>query len=205
MHRFAFLIAAAFLLLAAPAYADRAGDGPVRAPRILDSIHTEFTLPGSGWAQVVGALAGTPRLGDYAVDRTLPSGGSCRIETAVDSRLQGIYPSVGKRIVKVNPWVRVPVRYTRSGHQRGVRWWVGTSQGLDAAAIAVRRTPAKLSSKHRRYTVTHVSVSHTAAPADDAACAELARTVGTRTALRIVRTLALADGPAVAEEPFTPA
>jgi len=58
MRRTAVLIATATARIAAPAaLADRDGDGAVRTSRILATLHTELTLPGDGWAQVVGPLA----------------------------------------------------------------------------------------------------------------------------------------------------
>lgn len=204
MHRSTALICAAACVLAAaaPAYADRDGDGAVRAPRTLKSTHTEFVLPGSGWGQVVGALAGTPAIGDYAVDLTLAGGATCRVSVAVDTRAQGVYPRVGRSIVRLHPRTGVALRYTRSGRHGRVRWWTGTSQGLDAAAAAVQPMPAALRTKNRRYLTTWVSVSHTAAPTDDEACRARVRRTGARTILSIVRTLKLADGPPISEAPF---
>jgi hypothetical protein len=207
MSRSSAIICSAACLLAAatPAYADRDGDGAVRTPRIVHSTHTEFTLPGAGWTQVVGAMGGTPVIGDYAVDLVLPGAIPCRVSVAVDTKTQGVYPSVGRRTVRTHPLSRGLLRYSRTGREGAVRWWSGTSDSLDAAAAAVQRTPAELRTKHRRFLLTWVSVSHTAAPADDDACRARARSTGARTVLRVVRSLTLANGPAVSEAPLTPA
>jgi hypothetical protein len=199
-------IAACLLATAAPAAADRGGDGPVRTSRVLTTTHTEFTLPGSGWAQVVGALAGTPALGDYGVELGL-IGGPCQVRVSVDTKAQGTYPGVGRHSVRLHPPFAQPLlRFTHSGRHGAVRWWAGTSEQLDAAGAAVQRTPAALRSKHRRYLLTWVSVSHIAvSPAADVDCKARARNTGARAVSRILRTLALAAGPVVSEPPFVTA
>jgi hypothetical protein len=208
MNRSCALICAAACTIAAaaPAYADRDGDGPVRTSRIVKTTHTEFTLPGSGWAQVVGALAGTPTLGDYGIELGL-IGGPCQVRVAVDTKTQGTYPRVGRHSVRLHPPFTQPLlSFTHSGRHGAVRWWAGTSDQLDAAGAAVQRTPAALRSKHRRYLLTWVSVSHIAvSPAADTDCKARARNTGARAVLRILRTLTLADGPVVPEPPFVTA
>lgn len=205
MRRTALLIAAAGLLLATPvALADRDGDGPVRTSRILKTLHTEFTLPGAGWAQVVGALGGTPIVGEYSTQLSLPSGAGCRLDVAVDSKTQGVYPRVGRRIIRMTPNTVVPVTYTRTGRHGSVRWWTGTQEGAPAA-VAVQPVPRALRSRHRRWIVTLASTGLVAAPADLTACRSRVRARSASTVSRIVRTLSLADGPAVSAPPFAPA
>ena len=205
MRRTTLLIALAALLAAAPvALADRDGDGPVRTTRVLKTLHTEFKLPGEGWAQVVGALGGTPALGDYTTQLALPSGAGCRLDVAVESQVQRAYPRVGGRTVRTSASALLPVTYTRTGRHGSVRWWSGTQEGAPAA-VAVQPVPRALRSPRRRWVVTLASTGVVAAPALLAACRSRVRARAAATVLRVVRTLSLADGPAVSEPPFAPA
>lgn len=203
MHRTTLLLvaSAAVLLGAAPAHADREGDGAVRIPRILKTVHTEFVLPGAGWGQFVGRLDAAPVVGAYATDVALPAGAGCKLEVAVDSLTQGVYPRVGKHIVRIDPTARVPVRYTRTGRHGGVRWWSGTQVGVPAA-VAVQRVPKSLRARHRQWIVTLASTGYLAAAPDEVACRSAVRELAKLSAYRVVRTLKLADGPPVLEAPF---
>ena len=195
--------AACALVAATPAYADRDGAGAVRAPRIVATTHTQFTLAGEGWGQALNRYGITPIIGDYGADVVLPGHSPCRVSVSIDTKAQGVLPRVGRRSVRLHPPLAQPLlRFTKHGHHGAVRWWAGSSQQLDAAGAAIQVEPAALRSKHARYLMTFVSVSHATAPADDAACGASARSIGARVVLSVLRTLTLADGPAVTEGPF---
>ena len=198
------LVAVVALVSATPsaAMADRSGDGPVYASRLVHSFHMEFTLPGSGWRQYVGALGGWPVAGRYAVDLPVSEGAPCRVDAIVHSRAQHSDVRVGRHIVRISPNTQAPLRYRRTGQHSGVRWWTGTTVGEDAAAIAVQRTPVKLRATTHRWLVTRVSVTHSSVRSDETSCRQRARSIGARTVLRIVRTVRPAAGRAVTEGPF---
>ncbi|HUR84110.1 MAG TPA: hypothetical protein VMY78_02095 [Solirubrobacteraceae bacterium] len=62
----ALVLAAAVALAAAgPAFADRAGQAPLRAPFTLKSDHVAFTLAGGPWGQAFGDSGVNPVFGVY--------------------------------------------------------------------------------------------------------------------------------------------
>jgi hypothetical protein len=194
--------AAGSLSTAAPALADRDGDGPVRTPRVVETMHTEFTLAGSDWGQAVNRFGLLPIIGYYSLYAVLPGRSLCRVSVTVDTAAQRVYPRVGRHAVRLRPPLRPLLRFTKTGRHGAVRWWAGTSQQLDAAGAAIQKAPAALRSDHARYLMTFVSVSHATAPAADEACGAYARGTGARVVLSSLRTLKLADGPGVGEGPY---
>jgi hypothetical protein len=205
LRRAALVVGTAMAALGvAPAYADRAGDAPVRAPNKLSSIHAEFTLHGGPWGQLVDQASGAPSLGGYAHDNVLASGRGCRIVARVRATATKLYPSVGRRTVRVRPASSTNdlLRFDHRGRHGAVRWWAGEIAHSDAAAGAVQPIPARLRSSKRRWLVYQVEVVSVAAPVDEDACHTQARTIGGPVVRRVARTLKLADGPPVAQAPF---
>lgn len=200
------------LLLATPALADRAGDAPIKAPRNLKTDHVAFTLPGGPWKQIVGALAGTPAFGRYALDAKLASGSVCNLTADAIGRSSARRPVVKGRTVRLRP--RSPnsdlLRFTSQGRRGAVRWWAGTTKsalsgGSVAAAGGVQRLPKRLATKRHPYLVYSVTIEHSAPPADERECAAVARKTGARVARKVARTMHIADGPLVAKPPVTSA
>ena len=204
-----FLLSAAAgsLLAATPALADRDADGPIDAPRQIDSLHTEFTLPGGPWRQTVGALSGTPVFGSFGYVAKLPSGGDCTIYVSVRADAKRLHPVVGRRTVRLTPPGSELLRFDQSGRHDGVRWWSGRVLGSSnlAAAGAVQRMPAPLRNDRRRWLVHRIDANFAAAPQDEAACRSRMRRTAARTVRSVARTLSVADGPPIAEPPFQPA
>jgi hypothetical protein len=205
----AAIAALAPLTAAAPANADRAADGPVRAPRLVQSLHSEFTLPGGPWSQIVGALAGTPVYGSYQVSVPLATGEPCLISVSVRADAKKRYPSVGRRTVRLTPGPLgdPPLRFDHHGRHDGVRWWSGRIVGssVEASGGAVQRMPDALRSASHRWLVYRIDADGRAVPNDEAECTARAHRTGARVVRSIARTLKLADGPPVSEAPFTPA
>lgn len=194
------------LAAAAPARADRDGDGPIRAPRMIDSLHTEFTLPGGPWSQIVGALAGTPVYGSYEVTVPLADGAPCLISVSVRADAKKAHPSVGRHAVRLVAGEGV-LRFDHQGRHDGVRWWSGRTAGssIEASGGAVQRMPAPLRRASRRWLVYRIDAAGRAAPQDAAECRARARRTGARVVRTIARTLRVADGPPVSEPPLAPA
>ncbi|MEA2193239.1 MAG: hypothetical protein QOI73_3360 [Solirubrobacteraceae bacterium] len=197
--------ATASLLAAAPALADRAGDGPVDAPRTLSTVHSEFTLPGDGWAQSLRE-GGAPRIGLYVLEVPMPVADTCRLYASVRATSFKRPPQVGRRSVVLHtvPGGRDVLRIDERGGHGAIRWWISKRQADGPEGLAVQQMPAKLRTERRRWLVYRFEVGHGAAPAAEDACAERARRTGGRTVRSIARTLRLADGPAVSEPPFAP-
>lgn len=203
----AAIAALASLTAAAPALADRDGDGPIRTPRMVDSLHTEFTLPGGPWSQIVGALAGTPVYGSYQVEVALAgSGEPCLISVGVRADGKRRAPRVGRRTVRLVAG-EGPLRFTHRGEHDGVRWWSGRTVGSSTAASAgaVQRMPRALRSDRHRWLVYRIDAEGLATPGNEAACTARARKTGARVVRTIARTLRLAGGPPVSEPPLAPA
>ena len=197
--------AAAVLVAAAPAYADRAGDGPVNAPKPLKSVHSEFTLPGSGWAQNVRADSGVPRLGLYVLEVPMPTVDTCRIFVSVRATATKRQPTADSRTVRLTLGsTREVVRFNQRGRHGSVRWWTGSQTGYDAAGMAVQPMPSKLRTERRRWLVYRFAAQHRAVPTVEDACEARARRTGARTVRSIARTLKIANGPALVEPPVLP-
>jgi hypothetical protein len=191
------------VLLTTPALADRAADAPIRAPQTLQSHHISFELLGSGWAQVVGALEGTPSFGNYAVDTKTPGGTDCQLSASVAGKASARRPVVRGNRVRLSPTTRRAEVLARVRGTNGpVRWWSGTMRGTSAATIGVQRLPASLATPARPWLVYVVAVDNTSFPADNADCAAHARHAGAAIALRIARTMRIASGPPVSRAPF---
>lgn len=94
------------------------------------------------------------------------------------------------------------VHFTSQGRHGAVQWWAGTVKGYDAAAAGVQRLPARLVSGGRRYLVYGVRMIHSAPRTGDK-CVAATRRSSARIALRIARTIHIADGPLVAKPPFS--
>lgn len=198
-------MALAALGLASPAAADRAGVTALRAPLSLKTAHVAFTLPGGPWKQIVGALAGTPAFGRYALDTTLASGSVCNMVADVAARASARPPAVNGRTVRLNPLssISTVLRFTSQGRHGAVRWWAGTTKNFDAAAGGVQRLPAGLATRSGPYLIYSVTVQHAVLPRDERECATLVRAKGAGVARRVARTLHIADGPPLATPPFT--
>ena len=194
---------AASLLAAVPALADRDADGPIDAPRQVDALHTEFTLPGGPWRQVVGALAGTPSSGSYVYTARLPSGGECDVFVGVRADAKQRRPLAGRRTVALQPAGEV-LRFDHHGRHGGVLWWSGRVRDSSnvASAWAVERMPEPLRSEQRRWLLYRIDVGQQSLPADEHACRARARRTGARAVRRAARTLKVADGPPVATPPL---
>jgi hypothetical protein len=195
-------IAAASLPAAAPALADRHADGPIDAPRQVDSLHTEFTLPGGPWRQVVESPAGTPS-GTYVYTATLPGGGQCDLSLTVRAGAKRRRPLVARRTIALQPPGEV-LRFDHQGRHGGVRWWSGTVRGSSnvASAWALQRMPGPLRSEQRAWLLYRIDVGQQSLPADELACRGRARRTGARAVRAVARTLKVADGPAVATPPL---
>ena len=194
----------ACLAVSASASANRAAHAPLRAPNVSDSRHVSFSLAGNGWAQVVGALAGTPALGNYALE-TPVNAGQCRITASVNAVATRTAPRVRESSVQLRPGARLnrTIRYKHRGQRGPVRWWSGTSAGVDAAAGGVQRAPQSLAGSGRKWIVYEATLTHRATGTSRTAeCNAYAKANASRTALLIARTMRLATGPPRAEAPF---
>src|SRR4051794_16960287 len=108
--------AAGSLSAAAPALADRDSDGPVRTPRVIETMHTEFTLAGLGWGQAINRFGLLPIIGYYGLDAVLPGRSPCRVSVTVDTAAQGVYPRIGRHAVRLRPPLTRPLlRFTKTG------------------------------------------------------------------------------------------
>jgi hypothetical protein len=199
--------AAAVMAVAAPAHAGRAGDGPVDAPNRLASLHSEFTLPGSGWAQNVRVDDGAPRLGGYVLEVPMPTVDRCRIFVSVPATATKRAPTARRHIVRPGMTAGSSdevVRFDHHGRHGAVRRWAGSRPGADAAGVAFQPMPAKLRTARNRWLLYRFDVGHVAVPTVEDGCAVHARHTGARTVCSVARTLRLADGPAVSEPPVLP-
>jgi hypothetical protein len=190
-------------LLAAPALADRTGDAPVKAPQNLKTDHVEFTLPGSGWLQLVGALAGTPAYGRYALETKLPNGSICNPTVEVVAVPSARPPIVSARTVRLRPLSRFApvIHVTSRGRHGAIQWWAGTADNTAAAAGGFQRLPARLATKAHPYLVYTVVMQHASVPRREPRCHAAEKAA--RIARTIARTMHLAPGPPVARPPFT--
>jgi hypothetical protein len=190
------------------AFADRTGHAPVNAPKAINSHHVEFNLPGGGWSQVVGALAGTPALGRYARDVTLEQGATCHTGADVVATATRRYPSIGERTVRLRPGSarNTLLRVSHRGKSGRFTWWAGSlGRWSDAAAGAVRALPPSLRTGKRRWLVIEFSVPRTSLPEATAPCARYARATAGRLARTVARSLKLAAGASKVTGPFSPA
>jgi hypothetical protein len=210
MARLLVLVAtSASLVVPAGAHADRDADAPLRAPRALDDRHVAFTLHGGPWAQVVGALSGTPLAGTFELKRSPERGTTCRLRLTVGAAAQRRAPRVGRRTVRLRPDSRSTplLRVTARGTRGSIRWWAGTvrrGERSHAAVGVAAPAPTGLRSATRRYVVTYAEVEP-AFSTPQGACAAHARRVGGPVTRRLGRTLRLAPGPPVFEAPFVTA
>ncbi len=192
------------LLLATPALANRAGDAPIKAPQSLQTHHVAFTLPGGGWTQKLGALAGTPAFGRYGLAIKLADGSTCSLTADVLSKTSA-KPFVARgNTVQLRPFSQFPelLHITGRGKNGAVTWWSGTMKNYDAAAGGTQRLPAALRTKAKPYLNYNVRILH-ARPRTNDPCAARARTTGARIARTIARTMQIAPGPPVSEPPYS--
>lgn len=190
---------ATLALSASPAVA-QTGDGPIRAPRVLETHHVEIALPGPGWRQVVGALAGTPLLGSYRRELTP----ECSIEVNVSAVATRRAPRQRGRRLTVTPGSKDSLRFTvrRRGRHGSVRWWTGRAndQAL-AVVIGSQRLPRSLRTARRPALRTSVGINAFGREG----CEQLVGRRAQSTAVRIGRSLRLAAGPVEPLESTTPA
>jgi hypothetical protein len=204
------ILAIATGVLALTPVAAWAAQGPVRGAKSVDvRYHVTFTLPGNGWRQVTGAMAGTPDLGRYVHDLTV-NVGSCRVDlqvTAFESRKRS--QSSGKKTVRLLPGSRiVPTMHaTSTGRHGKVRWWVGSSRGYDAVAGGYQLAPPQVRSSGRRWIVYYVQVRHTAANAGSRTeeCSRYATRLATQSARSIATSMHLVHGAVKPTGPYTSA
>ncbi|HEV7807983.1 MAG TPA: hypothetical protein VGO80_19355 [Solirubrobacteraceae bacterium] len=195
--RIAALAAFGALLLAAPALADRAADGPLRAPRTLTTHHVAFTLPGGRWLQEINVFGGAQGLGHYRRSTNVDGGAECTLTATViaKSRRTALVASRGK--VALSAGDALTVR--RQGRHGAVRWWSGRRGSNGASALGSQRLPSKLVRNGRRHLDYRVTIQHFAEqPGDHDACYALARAVS----VRVAQTMRIAGGPAVSRAPF---
>ncbi|MCA1683294.1 MAG: hypothetical protein LC685_04820 [Actinobacteria bacterium] len=191
------------LLLATPALADRGGHAPIRAPRVLQSDHIAFTLPGGVWKQKVGALEGNPAFGRYGLDVKLANGSTCNLIADVVGNASK-RPLVARGdTVALRPFSQFPdtLHVTSRGRHGAVRWWAGTLENLDAAAGGTQRLPARLRRNGNAYLNYGVRINHPR-PREADPCGATARRAGARIARTIARTMHVADGPPVSRPPY---
>lgn len=195
----ALVAALGSMLLAAPAHADRSGDGPIDAPGTVKSAHVAFQLTGTPWRQVVRADNALPIRGRYRLDTALADGTGCALDVLVRGRRTARPPSVGGNSVKLLPATSAyALRYTDSGRRGPVRWWAGTT--FYAQSGGVQRLPGHLRTKQRRFLVYWVRVRDIPAAGGDAC-----RALALRTSLRIAKTMHLTAGPPASKPPFATA
>ena len=192
------------LLLATPALANRAGDAPIKAPQNLKTHNVAFTLPGDGWKQKVGGLAGTPAFGRYALDLKLGDGSVCPLTADVLAKTSAKPFAARGATVQLRPLSQFPelLRITSRGKHGGVTWWAGTMKSFDAAAGGTQRLPAGLRTSARPNLNYNVRILHAGPPTGDP-CAAPARTTGASVARAIAKTMHIAPGPPVSAPPFT--
>ncbi|MCA1680327.1 MAG: hypothetical protein LC777_15930, partial [Actinobacteria bacterium] len=169
------------------------------------SVHSEFTLPGSGWAQNVRAQSGVPRLGLYVLEVPMPTVDTCRIFVSVRATATKRQPTAGRGTVRLTLGsTREVVRFDQRGRHGSLRWWTGSQTGYDAAGMAVQRMPSKLRTERHRWLVYRFGVQHRAVSTAEDACEARATRTGGRTVRSIARTLRIANGPALSEPPVLP-
>jgi hypothetical protein len=199
MHSTGVSVIAA-LAFAVPANADRLGNGPVGNPHVVDTYHVAFLLPGDTWAQVAGAMAWTPSLGQYtfAAGATPPVSITGNITVNVGAGIAKLRPTRRGNGVVVNPGSKDPRRMkVESGGTNGpVRWWTGRVNGNEPYAVGYQRAPRSLDASGKRWLLYGVST-------DLSFPAITARTPGAAAMVRtIARTMRLAVGPVLSSGPY---
>lgn len=151
----------ATLALAVPANADRLGSGPVHNPHVVKTHHVAFVLPGDTWAQVAGALAGTPSLGQYtfAAGPTPPASITGNVTVDVAASVTKLRPTRRGNQVVANPGSKAPLRVTvdHSGTNGPVRWWSGRITKNEPFAVGYQRAPRSLDPTGKRWLIYEVS------------------------------------------------
>jgi hypothetical protein len=210
MHAKTFSItAAASLLLATPALANRAGDAPIKAPLNSKTHHVAFTLPGSGWKQQVG-VSGTPAFGRYARDAQLADGTVCTLIADVVAKTSARPFRASGDTVQLRPFSQFPelLHIAARGKHGPVTWWSGTIPSratlFDAAAGGTQRLPAGMRTKAKPYLNYNVRMLHASPRAGDP-CASIASKQGASIARTIAGTMRIATGPPVSKPPFASA
>jgi hypothetical protein len=183
------LVAAALLTAVPDASADQLAHGPVRAPRVIESHHVTFTLPGRSWSQVRGLMEGTPALGTFQVRQE----DSRYVVLEVSARVRTSRPERRGSTVSGLP-LNARLRVERRGKNGPVRWWSGTRTDGVPAAVGYQRAPARLDPSGKRWLVYSVR-PETENGVDEGSLLVAA----VRTAARTMR---LATGPV--ETPSTP-
>lgn len=203
------VLAVATGVLALMPVAAWAAQGPVRGAKSVDArYHVTFKLPGTGWQQVTGAMAGMPALGRYAHDLTV-NVGSCRVDLQVTSFESRKRSQSSGKTVQLLPGSRiVPTMHaTSTGRHGKVRWWIGTSHGYDAVAGGYQPSPPQVRSSGRNWIVYYVQVRHEATNAGSrtAECSRYATQLATRSARSIATSMHLMHGAVKPTGPHTSA
>ena len=189
--------ASALLVVAASAQADRRGEAPVRAPQVLHTVHSEFTVLGGIWGQVRNDAG--PGSGLYGMDLPMPSGYTCRVGLSVRSTAA---KRVGKPEKRVISALRGELlRFDHHGRHGSVRWWSGRDGERDLAAVAVQRAPKAMRTARRRWIVHRIGIGFKAAPGDVGICSSQVDAFGPKVLRRVARTISVAAGPTQAPQP----
>ena len=191
------------LVLAVPALADQAGTGSVRAPRVVQSYHVAFTLPGDSWSQIRDPMGGGVELGQYAfapgsVPPTTIDGRVC-VEVFAD--LQHKKPTIVGRELTIKPGLSTDrVRITSHGSTGVLHWWTGReSEGNIPVAVGYRRAPRSLDPTGARWLVFLVTTDRTGPTVStDHAKAKLAAGV----VATVAKTMHLATGAPTKAPPY---
>jgi hypothetical protein len=197
----------ATLALTPTAYADRAGTGAVRNPRVVQTHHITFTLPGDSWSQVRGVLGGGPSLGQYvfAPGPTPPISPDGVLRVSASAVVVMHTPTAGAKNTLILPGSKhTIVRIAHHGTNGPVRWWSGTVQQPDQSSVVVayQRAPRSLDPTGKRWLSFRASDGLTdtrllAAP-------EIRRQ-SAQAMWGIARTFRLAPGPYTTSGPYAPA
>lgn len=155
--------AGALALTAAGAAGAATGTATIQPkPIVQDAAHLEFTLP-AGYAQVVGAMAGTPAIGTFR--RQLPS---CNVDLTVGSHITAARPvRRGTRLT----FPRAPgqvttqpaLRLRRAQRAGDATLYLGepvarmVDPRIPVRAVAVMRAPRDLATKRARWLVVTAS------------------------------------------------
>lgn len=187
------IVATTILLgLPATALADRAGDGPIRNPRVVSTYHVTSSLVGRAWEQ-------TGKNGDYgrAVTDSKPGAPGCRDIFSVYAYGLQRRPVVhGHQVGPAGS--RDTVHFDHSGKHATVSWWTGADSPKRNVAFGYQAAPASLRTGGTRYLAFRVT-SELAGTSEACSPGRSASVVEVRT---VARTMHVVAGPVKAVPPF---